>query len=105
MRLTQTFRNILLGGLMLGTTVPAVADAKPISKPKATSASMAIASVSAHAAANVALQALRPLVRNLSHPRALETALNAYYGYRASHPGEIKKPYLYFVDFGQAQNA
>ena len=105
MRPTRTFRNILLGGLMLGTTVPAVAVAKPISKPKVASASKAIASVSARAAANVALRALKPSVRNLSHPRALETALNAYYAYQASHPGEIRKPYLYFVDFGQPQNA
>ena len=100
-----TLRNIMLGTLMLGTAVSAVAGAELNSKPKVASISKATASVSARAAANVALKALKPSVRNLSHPRALETAINAYYAYQTSHPAEIRKPYLYFVDFGQAQNA
>jgi len=38
-----------------------------------------------------------------SHPRALETAVNAYFAYKAEHPEAVKKPYLYFVDFGLPQ--
>src|SRR6185295_15632490 len=51
------------------------------------------------------LNALMSAVRGLSHPRALETAFNAYYAYKAQHPNEVTKPYLYFVDFGQPANA
>jgi hypothetical protein len=115
MRPSKTIRNIVLGttaGLMFGTAVPSVAVAelshKPkvaaVSKAKVAPASRAKANTSARAAANTAIQALKPSVRNLS-PRALETAVNAYYAYQSAHPAEIKKPYLYFVDFGQSQNA
>jgi hypothetical protein len=114
MRPSKTIRKIVLGttaGLMFGTAVPSLAVAELSHKPKVAVASKAkVATVSkansaVRAAANAAVQALKPSVRNLSHPRALETAVNAYYDYQATHPGDIKKPYLYFVDFGQSQNA
>ena len=48
-----------------------------------------------------ALRSLSPLVASSSsHPGALETALEAYYRYRAEHPAQVRKPYLYFVDLG-----
>jgi hypothetical protein len=31
---------------------------------------------------------------------ALRMAFRAYYAYRAAHPEQVKKPYLYFVDYG-----
>ncbi|HEU4561753.1 MAG TPA: murein L,D-transpeptidase catalytic domain family protein [Longimicrobium sp.] len=31
---------------------------------------------------------------------ALRMAFRAYYSYRAAHPEQVKKPYLYFVDYG-----
>src|SRR5262245_10377947 len=110
MRPSETIRKIVLGttaGLMFGTAVPSVALAELSHKPKVAVASktkvatVSKANTAARAAANAAIQALKPSVRNLSHPRALETAVNAYYTYQAAHPAEIKKPYLYFVDFGQ----
>src|SRR5690606_33552400 len=47
-----------------------------------------------------ALDALAPHVRRMSHPEALRTAFRAYYNYRAANPGRVRKPYLFFVDFG-----
>jgi len=47
-----------------------------------------------------ALRALSPHVRRTSHPEALRMAFRAYYNYRAANPGRVRKPYLFFVDFG-----
>jgi len=49
---------------------------------------------------NAALTKLSRLVRPLSHPQALATAFNSYFTFKAEHPDEVKKPYLYFVDYG-----
>jgi hypothetical protein len=48
----------------------------------------------------VALEALQNVVGPLSHPRALEEAFHGYFAYKAAHPADVKKPYLYFVDYG-----
>jgi len=40
------------------------------------------------------------LVRLTSHPESLQRAFHAYYAYRARHPEKVRKPYLYFVDYG-----
>jgi hypothetical protein len=47
-----------------------------------------------------ALAAFTGAVRPLSHPRALEDAFRSYFAYKAAHPDDVKKPYLYFVDYG-----
>lgn len=47
-----------------------------------------------------ALTALASAVRPLSHPKALEDAFHAYFAYKAAHPEDVKKPLLYFVDYG-----
>jgi hypothetical protein len=47
-----------------------------------------------------ALGALASSVHKLSHPRALEDAFQSYYAYRAAHPNNVRRPYLYFVDYG-----
>jgi len=47
-----------------------------------------------------ALEALTSAVRPLSHPKALETAFRSYFAYMNAHPSEVKKPLLYFVDYG-----
>jgi hypothetical protein len=49
---------------------------------------------------NAALTKLSSLVRPLSHPQALATAFHSYFAFKADHPDEVKKPYLYFVDYG-----
>lgn len=56
-------------------------------------------------ATNSAIQALSGAVRPLSRPEALENAFHSYFAYKAAHPEEVRKPYLYFVDYGQPSTA
>jgi hypothetical protein len=49
---------------------------------------------------NAALAVLGSAVRPLSHPQALATAFRSYFAFKVAHPDEVKKPYLYFVDYG-----
>ena len=49
---------------------------------------------------SAALTKLSSVVRPLSHPQALATAFHSYFAFKAEHPDEVKKPYLYFVDYG-----
>lgn len=50
--------------------------------------------------AETALAALGGDIRKQSHPDALRLAFEAYYNYKAENPNEVRKPYLYFVDYG-----
>lgn len=50
--------------------------------------------------ADVALDVLGKRVRRQSHPKALRMAFQAYYAYKAENPGKVRKPYLYYVDYG-----
>jgi hypothetical protein len=52
------------------------------------------------AKSGAAVRAFAAAVRPLSHPKALETAFRSYFAYMAAHPGDVKKPLLYFVDYG-----
>lgn len=52
-----------------------------------------------------ALSALAGSVRSLSRPEALEKAFQSYFAYKAAHPDVVRKPYLYFVDYGQPSTA
>ncbi|HEY4217946.1 MAG TPA: murein L,D-transpeptidase catalytic domain family protein [Gemmatimonadaceae bacterium] len=47
-----------------------------------------------------ALDALASSVTKLSQPQALEDAFHSYYAYKTENPSDVKKPYLYFVDYG-----
>jgi hypothetical protein len=47
-----------------------------------------------------AVERLSSSVRKMSHPDALEDAFRSYFAYKTAHPDDIKKPYLYFVDYG-----
>ena len=53
-----------------------------------------------NARVRTALAAFAPSVGKQSHPQALRSAFEAYYNFKAEHPEEIRKPYLYFVDYG-----
>lgn len=93
-------RKVLLGttaALIGGAAIAQPLFAEPMNTPAAAAA--------VTAESQRALSALSPAVGQLSDSRALETAFHAYFAYQAAHPDEIKKPYLYFVDFGQSQNA
>jgi L,D-transpeptidase catalytic domain len=52
------------------------------------------------AKSSAAVRALAALVRPLSHPKALESAFRSYFAYTAAHPDRVRKPLLYFVDYG-----
>jgi hypothetical protein len=52
------------------------------------------------AVTTAALDAFSGAVRQLSRPRALEDAFRSYFAYKTAHPDEVRKPFLYFVDYG-----
>ncbi|HET9439114.1 MAG TPA: murein L,D-transpeptidase catalytic domain family protein [Longimicrobiales bacterium] len=55
----------------------------------------------AHAEAiRSALTALSEHVVRQSNANALRSAVTAYYNFKAENPDEVKKPYLYYVDYG-----
>jgi hypothetical protein len=47
-----------------------------------------------------AVLALQGFVKESSHPEALTKAAHSYFAFRQERPDDVKKPYLYFVDFG-----
>jgi hypothetical protein len=47
-----------------------------------------------------ALGALGKAVGKQSDPDALRMAFKAYYNYKEEHPEQVRKPYLYYVDYG-----
>ena len=52
-----------------------------------------------------ALSAFTGLVKPLSRPEALESAFRSYFAFKAAHPEQVRKPLLYFVDYGQPNTA
>jgi hypothetical protein len=50
--------------------------------------------------ADLALATLGNIVGSLSDPRALSDAFRGYFAYKTAHPEDVKKPFLYFVDYG-----
>jgi hypothetical protein len=49
---------------------------------------------------DAALRVLRSRVARQSHPDALRYAFEAYFNFKTAHPEKVRKPYLYFVDYG-----
>jgi hypothetical protein len=47
-----------------------------------------------------ALGAFQNMVRPLSDSHALTDAFKSYFAYKTAHPDQVRKPYLYFVDYG-----
>ena len=47
-----------------------------------------------------AVEVLAARVERQSDPAALQVAFRAYYNYRAANPAKVRKPYLYYVDYG-----
>ncbi len=47
-----------------------------------------------------AVAVMSTTVRRLSDPHALEDAFHSYFAFKSAHPDQVKKPYLYFVDYG-----
>ena len=53
---------------------------------------------------DAALRVLRSRVARQSHPDALRYAFEAYFNFKSAHPEKVRKPYLYFVDYGLDSN-
>jgi L,D-transpeptidase catalytic domain len=90
--------------LLLGTALqggPAPQELTRVASGSATAVeSTAAEAATVAAATDAALAALTPHVKRSSHANALRTAFRAYYRHRDAHPGELRNPYLYYVDFG-----
>ena len=78
------------------------------SAPRATSPDSGHHGTSATAIASAtqrAIAALGDAVRPLSSPHSLEDAFRSYFAFKTAHPEEVRKPYLYFVDYGLPSTA
>lgn len=116
MRLDKTLQNVLIGATALVVAgarfVPGSENHGPVTKAAVAIATGKVESAEAGATTTVttaaagevesALSALSGLVRPLSSPAALQDAFHAYYAFKREHPDEVRKPYLYFVDYGLA---
>ena len=110
MRVRSYAQNILIGttaALFAGTRLvpghdrsgPVLVAASAFVTAKASS-TLETGPSAATARAKAALAVLTGSVRQLSHPAALDDAFRSYYAFRGAHPDQVKKPLLYFVDYG-----
>jgi L,D-transpeptidase-like protein len=79
--------SIVTGGLAVTDTSKAEAPLSPVSK------------------LTTALGAFENVVRPLSDSRALGDAFRSYFAYKSAHPEQVRKPFLYFVDYGLASTS
>jgi hypothetical protein len=86
--LIATAISIVTGGLVKTDTSKVVAPAPTVAPAPAPSRVV------------TALGALQNVVRPLSHSRALTDAFTSYFAYKSAHPDQVRKPFLYFVDYG-----
>lgn len=101
-----------VGNVLIGTTAVVFAGGAYLlpdhdkNGPVLTAAVEFVAPKPAAPASNVAgltasaVEAFASSIKRLSHPSALETAFHSYFAYKTTHPRDVKKPYLYFVDYG-----
>lgn len=82
---------------LVPTPAPVLAARPPVAVPAAAPARRA-------SRAEAALAVLRRRVKRQSHPDALRYAFEAYFNYKSAHPEKVRKPYLYFVDYGLDSN-
>jgi len=114
MRPNKTLQNVLIGATAVviagARFVPGTEHRGPVTKAAiaiatgnsvVTDSGDAVKATSALAGEiQSALNAFSGVVRPLSDPQALEDAFHSYYAFKTEHPDEVKKPYLYFVDYG-----
>ncbi len=90
--------HLVLSGLF--SAALALAPQMAHATPSTTIATATVASATKQQMVGEALGALSASVRNTSHPEALRKAVQAYYGFKAAHPDQVRNPYFYFVDYG-----
>lgn len=86
-----------------GTSVIATLSSPPAANPD--SADLGRTASVIEAATHHAIAALADAVRPLSSSQALEDAFRSYFAFKTSHPSAVRKPYLYFVDYGLPSTA
>lgn len=122
MRTPRLIESMLIGGaaaLFVGTRVipghdqngPVLATAAAIAATPADSTVRAVANATVGKAGSAvggldeevasAVEKLSSVVGHLSRNDALEDAFHSYFAFKSEHPDQVKKPYLYFVDYGQ----
>jgi hypothetical protein len=106
-------QNLLVGGSALifagAQFVPSHDQSGPVltaavnfvsAEPVAASSARSSAAGTVAVVTKAALEAFTGTVRPLSRSNALEDAFKSYFAYKTAHPAEVRKPYLYFVDYG-----
>lgn len=107
------FQNAVIGGIAVAfggaQTIPGSNDNGPIvttvisiltGNAAAKDTAKPFVAVREPTKAGTALDAFQHVVRPLSHSRALGDAFRSYFAYKAANPEQVKKPLLYFVDYG-----
>jgi len=123
MRLSPTLQQVLLGASALIVAGSTVVTGRDESRPVVDAAVSMVGANTTHlreamspatavtpenevaSETRTALDAFVSLVRPLSHPDALKDAFTSYFAYKAAHPDDVKKPLLYFVDYGLPSTA
>ena len=87
-------------GTPVGAADSAVVNGAPDSTVSAASVGGTMSANVLASETRAALSAFASVVRPLSHPQALTDAFRSYFAFKATHPTDVKKPFLYFVDYG-----
>ena len=88
------------GPVMATVASIATGEVSAASTPATTTAKAITAAPGLAGEVKSALDAFSTIVPKLSSPQALNDAIGAYYAFKTAHPNDVKKPYLYFVDYG-----
>jgi len=120
MRLSPALQQVLLGASAIIIASSTMVSGRDESRPVVDAAVSIVGANTTHlrsavtatspenevgSATKSALDALESAVRPLSHPDALRDAFRSYFAYKAANPDKVKKPYLYFVDYGLPSTA
>lgn len=102
MRFRKRVRHGILGATaVVAGNRPVAATARLTTPASVTAHRNAPSSAAVAERAGAALVAFTPIMRPLSHSRALETAVRSYFAYRAATPSaDQDNGLLYFVDYG-----
>jgi hypothetical protein len=95
---------VAVGAMLVALTSSTPAPARTLAGLSVTATS-APAPTAVASATKTALGAFSSVLSRLSDPRALEAGFHSYFAFKTQHPSEVKKPYLYFVDYGLPSTA
>jgi hypothetical protein len=96
----RVFARVLLLSFSAGLSGVSVPTPNPAVPSAALPSSSAPLTQPRNPRADAALNTLSGFVVKQSHPEALRVALEAYYNFRSAQPEQVRKPYLYYIDYG-----